>query len=109
MAADVEYAADALCLAWLLERRLFELGWEATFEGEIIGIIESGMFVRFGEVFEGYLPARRLGGDFFEHNAFSTAMSGRRSGRTYRLGDRIGVRVQEIRRSEGKVEVSLAD
>ena len=57
----------------------------------------------------GYLPARRLGGDFFEHNALSTAMSGRRSGRTYRLGDRITVRVQELRRSEGKVEVSLAD
>jgi hypothetical protein len=38
--------------AWLLERRLFELGWDATFDGEIIGIIESGLFVRFGEVFE---------------------------------------------------------
>src|SRR5439155_6808525 len=88
-ASQIEYKADELCLAWLLERRLFELGWEATFEGEIIGIIESGLFVRFGDVFEGYLPARRLGGDFFEHNALSTAMSGRRSGRTYRLGDRI--------------------
>jgi ribonuclease R len=107
-AADVEHAADALCLAWLLERRLFEDGWETMFPGEIIGIIESGLFARFGEVFEGYLPARRLGGDFFEHNALSTALSGRRSGRTYRLGDAISVRVQEIRRSEGKVEVSAA-
>jgi ribonuclease R len=108
-AADVEYAADELCLAWLLERRLFEEGWEATFPGEIIGIIESGLFVRFADTFEGYLPARRLGGDFFEHNALSTAMSGRRSGRTYRLGDPIQVRVREIRRSEGKVEVSATD
>jgi ribonuclease R len=109
LAADVEYQADELCLAWLLERRLFELGWDAAFEGEIVGIIESGLFVRFGEVFEGYLPARRLGGDFFEHNALGTAMSGRRSGRAYRLGDAIRVRVQEVRRSEGKVEVALAD
>jgi hypothetical protein len=30
---------DALCLAWLLERRLVEDGWETAFLGEIIGII----------------------------------------------------------------------
>ena len=41
---------------------LFELGWEATFEGEITGVIPSGLFARFGDVFEGYVPARRLPG-----------------------------------------------
>ncbi|HZQ64861.1 MAG TPA: VacB/RNase II family 3'-5' exoribonuclease [Gaiellaceae bacterium] len=107
-ASDVEYAADALCLAWLLEDRLFELGWEATFPGEIIGLIESGLFVRFGEVFEGYVPARRLEGDFFEWNPLATALRGRRSGRVYRLGDPLEVRVVEIRRNEGKVELAPA-
>src|SRR5439155_24064628 len=107
-AESVEYAADELCLAWLLEKRLFELGWEATFSGEIIGVIDSGLFVRFGEVFEGYLPARRLGGDYFEINALATGLFGRRSKRAFRLGDAIEVRVEEIRRGEGKVELSLA-
>ena len=55
-ASKLEYRADELCLAWLLEQRLFELGWEATFEGEITGVIVSGLFVRFGDVFEGYVP-----------------------------------------------------
>ncbi len=104
-AAKLEYRADELCLAWLLERRLFELGWEATFEGEITGVIPSGLFVRFDEVFEGYVPARRLPGDYFELNELATALVGRRGGRTYRLGDSIEVRVQDIRRSEGKVEL----
>ena len=36
-ATRLEYRADAICLAWLLERRLFELGWEHAFEGEITG------------------------------------------------------------------------
>ena len=36
-AAKLEYQADEICLAWLLERRLFELGWEEAFEGEVIG------------------------------------------------------------------------
>ena len=57
-AADVEYRADDICLAWLLERELFERGWESAWEGEIGGVIDSGLFVRFGDVFEGYLPAR---------------------------------------------------
>ena len=106
-AAQIEYLADELCLAWLLEARLFELGWEVSFEGEIIGAIGSGLFVRFGDIFEGFLPARRLPGDYFELNPLGTALKGRRSGTTYHLGDPIEVRVEGIRRSEGKVELSL--
>jgi ribonuclease R len=107
-AANVEYAADAICLAWLLDRTLFERGWDMPFEGEIVGLIGSGLFARFGEVFEGFLPARRLGGDYFELNALGTALEGRRSGRRFRLGDGVAVRVEEIRRAEGKVGLSLA-
>src|SRR6185437_7668862 len=90
-AARLEYLADEICLAWLLERRLFERGWEEPWEGEIIGAIGSGLFVRFGDVFEGFLPARRLHGEFFELNDLGTALVGRSSGRTYRLGDGIAV------------------
>ena len=106
-ASQLEYRADELCLAWLLERRLFELGWETTFEGEITGLIPSGLFARFGDVFEGFVPARRLPGDYFELNELATALVGRRGGRTYRLGDPLEVRVADLRRSEGKVELEL--
>ena len=107
-AAQVEYLADEICLAWLLEAELFELGWEHAWEGEIIGLIGSGLFVRFGEVFEGFLPARRLPGDYFELNPAGTALRGRRGGGSFRLGDPIEVRVESIRRSEGKVELAPA-
>jgi ribonuclease R len=107
-AAQTEYQADEICLAWLLERRLFELGWEEPWPGEIIGLIGSGLFVRFGEVFEGFLPARRLHGEFFELNHLGTALAGRTTGRTYRLGDAIEVRVEHISRSEGKIDLALA-
>jgi ribonuclease R len=108
-AAEIEYLADEICLAWLLERELFERGWDERWQGEIIGVIPSGLFVRFGEVFEGYVPARRLLGDYFELNELGTALVGRRGRRTYRLGDPIEVVVEEIRRWEGKVELSLAE
>ena len=54
-------------------------------------MIPSGLFVRFGDVFEGYLPARRLPGDYFELNETGTALAGRRGGGVYRLGDPIRV------------------
>jgi ribonuclease R len=107
-AADVEYRADDICLAWLLDAQLFERGWEEPWDGEIIGLIGSGLFVRFGEVFEGYLPARRLEGDYFELNELATALVGRRGGGSFRLGDALAVRVQSIDKPAGKVELAPA-
>jgi ribonuclease R len=106
--ADIEYRADDICLAWLLESVLFDRGWDATFDGEINGVIGSGLFVRFGEVFEGYVPVRRLGGDYYEIDELGTALAGRRTKRTFRLGDPIDVAVTDINRAEGKVEVRPA-
>jgi len=107
-AADVEYRADDICLAWLLDSQLYERGWEEPFEGEITGVIGSGLFAGFGEVFEGFLPARRLAGDYFELNDLGTALVGRRGGGTFRLGDPIDVRVESIDKPAGKVELAPA-
>ena len=60
-AMQTERAADDVCLAFLLERRLADADASRTFEGEVVGLIEKGAFVRFGdEGFEGLLPVRRL-------------------------------------------------
>jgi ribonuclease R len=105
-AAQIEYQADEICLAWLLESVLFERGWEAAFEGEIVSVIGSGLFVRFDDVFEAFLPARRLPGDYFEASPLGTALAGRRGGGVFRLGDPIEVRVERIERTSGRVEVA---
>jgi len=105
-AAQVEYRADEICLAWLLDSVLFREGWDTTFPGEIIGAIGSGIFVRFADVFEGFLPARRLPGDYFELTPLGTALVGRRGGGTFWLGDPIEVRVERIDRAAGKVELA---
>jgi len=107
-ATDIEYRADEICAAWLLERTLFERGWDEKFAGEITGLIPSGLFARFGDVFEVFVPARKLHGDYYELNDLGTALVGRRGGRRYRLGDELEVRVEEIRRAEGKIELALS-
>ena len=68
--------------------------------------VESGIFARFGDVFEGYLPVRKLPG-YFELNGLGTALVARRGGRRYRLGDPIEVRVTDIDRPAGKIELAL--
>jgi ribonuclease R len=107
-AAALEYLADDICLAWLLTDTLRERGWENAWDGEITGAIGSGLFVRFGGVYEGFVPARRLPGEFYELNPTATALVGRRTGRPYRLGDGIAVRVESITKSDGKVELAPA-
>jgi len=106
-ASEVEFRADDICLAWLLDRRQRSEGPGERFTGEIIGLIDSGLFVRFGEVFEGFLPARRLVGDYFQLDPLGTALEGRRGGR-HRLGDAIEVQVERIERDSGKVGLQPA-
>src|SRR6185312_2234006 len=56
-AMKVERDADDVCLAFLLERRVADER-DASFEGEVVGLSEKGVFVRFGdEGFEGFLPS----------------------------------------------------
>jgi ribonuclease R len=107
-ASRIEYLADEICLAWLLDRRLFDRGWEESWHGEIVGMIGSGLFIRFGDVFEGFLPARRLHGEFFELNDLGTALVGRTTGKSYRLGDPLEVVVHSVAKNDGKVDLSLA-
>ena len=94
------------CAGLAARRRAVRPSWDDPFDGEIVGLIGSGLFVRFGDVFEGFLPARRLPGDYFELNELGTALVGRRGGGRYRLGDGIGVLVEKLEKTDGKVELS---
>jgi ribonuclease R len=106
-AMQIERAADDVCLAFLLERHLAEFDPLATpvFSGEVAGLIEKGVFVRFGdEGFEGLLPARRLQG-WWELNELNTALVAAGSGRELRLGDGVDVSVERIETARGRVDL----
>jgi ribonuclease R len=105
----IERDADRICAAFLLERELLDSGWKRTFQGEVSGVIRAGAFVRFaGElasVYEGFLPVRRLRDDRFDLNETETAIVGRRTGRTIKLGDPLEVRVDGIETARGRVDL----
>jgi ribonuclease R len=110
----VERRADDICAAFLLERELRERGTEVEFEGEVSGLIRAGAFVGFsgelGDVYEGFLPARRIGGsERFELNESETALVGEASKRELRLGDPISVQVGGVEAARGRAELEPVD
>ena len=108
-AARLERRGDDVCLAFLLDHVLYDRGWQEPFAGEVVGMIEGAIFVRFGEVFEGLLPVRRLGRERFEIDRLGVAQVGGTTGRRVRLGDPMAVRVQSIDRARGRVLLDRTD
>jgi ribonuclease R len=105
-AMQIERDADDVCMSFLLERRLFEDGWQRSFEGEVVGLVGGGAFVRFGdEGFEGFLPARELRGEWWDLNEPGTALVAERSGRTIKLGDPLDVSVKRVEAPRGRVDL----
>jgi ribonuclease R len=109
-AIQIERAADDICLAFLLERRLADADPVAppAFPGQVVGLVEKGAFVRFGEEgFEGFLPTRRLR-DWWVLNEPGTALVAEGSGRQLRLGDPVDVLVDRVERARGRVDLAPA-
>ena len=105
-AMEVERDADDACLAFLLERVLSERGYETEWGGEVVGVIGAGAFVRFGdEGFEGFLPARRLRGEWWSLNEEGTALVGEESGKALRMGDPVRVEVGKVFAPRGRVDL----
>ncbi|HEY0630627.1 MAG TPA: RNB domain-containing ribonuclease [Thermoleophilaceae bacterium] len=105
-AMQIERDADDVCMSFLLERRLFESGWDETFAGEVVGLVGGGAFVRFGEEgFEGFLPARAMRGEWWDLNEQGTALVGERSGKTVKLGDPVDVAVRRVEAPRGRVDL----
>ncbi len=109
-AMKIERDSDDVCLAFLLDRVLSESRGEdpPSFEGEVVGLIEKGAFIEFGEErFEGLLPVRRMRG-WWTLNEVGTALVAEGDGRRLRLGDSIAVEVGRIDAARGRVDLEPA-
>jgi ribonuclease R len=104
-AASIERSADDVARCFLLERELMRRGWDAEWEGEVIGVIGAGAFIAFGEGHEGLLPVRRLRGDWWELDELETMLVGAQSGKAIRLGDAVTVQVERVDAPRGRVDL----
>lgn len=68
----------------------------ATFPGRISGVTRFGLFIKLDETgADGLVPIANLGTEFFHHDEGAHALIGERSGLTYRLGERVIVKLEE--------------
>jgi ribonuclease R len=67
-----------------------------VFEARIGGATRAGLFVRLDDTgADGFIPAATLGGQYFRYDDDAHALVGDDDGETYRLGDKVTVRLVE--------------
>ena len=102
-----EATRDAL--SWLkCEYMQDKLGEE--FDALVTGVVDFGLFVRVkGLQIDGLVHVSALGADYFSRDRSGFRMVAARSGRVFRLGDHLRVRLINVIIDERKIDFELAD
>ena len=79
------------------------------YEGVISGVTEWGIYVEIDEnKCEGMIPLRELDDDYYEFDEKNYCITGRRNHKTYRLGDKIMIKVERANLERKQLDFSLA-
>ena len=82
----------------------------AEFSGVISAVTGFGVFVELEEVYvEGLIHISSLPGDYYHFDAPRQCLQGERSGRKFRLGDRLLVQVARVDLDDRKIDFELLD
>ncbi len=78
--------------------------------GRVAGVTRFGLFIRLDETgADGLVPINSLPNDFYDHDEANHALVGRRWGRTYRLGERVMVRLVQAEPLTGGLLLELIE
>ena len=100
-AVTAERRTEACYMAEYLSHYIGE-----EFDGTVSGVAEHGMFVRLASSAEGLVPHDELPADDFEYDGIATYRSPS-SGKTFRVGDTVRIRVAAAKIATGKVLFQL--
>ncbi len=80
------------------------------FDGIISGVTGFGLFVALADVYvEGLVHISELPSDYFHFDAAKHTLQGERSGRQYRLGDRLRVKLVRVDLETSKIDFVLSE
>ncbi len=80
-----------------------------VFDGFVTGVASYGFYVELAELpVEGLVHVSALGDDYYRLAEKLHSLVGERSGRAYRIGDRVPVRVEAVSREKKRVQFSPA-
>ncbi|ROP60113.1 RNAse R [Enterobacter sp. BIGb0383] len=79
-----------------------------TFPGVIASVTGFGFFVRLTDLFiDGLVHVSSLDNDYYRFDQVGQRLIGESGGQTYRLGDRVEVKVEAVNMDERKIDFSL--
>jgi len=82
----------------------------SVFEGTISSVTGFGIFVSLDEIYtEGLVHVSELGADYFHFDAAKHQMLGERTGKRFRLGDRVHVKVVRVDMESTKIDFTLVE
>lgn len=80
------------------------------FKGVITAVTNFGLFVELSDIFvEGLVHVTALPGDYYHFDNIHHQLTGERSGRTFRLGDFIGVVVSRVDMDNREIDFDLVE
>ena len=78
------------------------------FDGIVSGVATYGLFVQLENTAEGLVPVRSLGGEYFAFDPAAMRLTGQDTGRSFRLGQPLRVRIAPTPEHARKLEFHLA-
>lgn len=79
-----------------------------VFEGVISSVVKFGVFVLLRQFdIDGLLKVDQLGNDIFEFDPDNLLLKGRKTGKTYRIGDTVTIQVARTNTEEGQIDFVL--
>lgn len=105
LATDAERASIKFMQVKFMQDKVGEI-----FGGVVSGVSEWGLFVELeGNKCEGLIRIKSLTDDYFHFNPDQFALIGRRTGKIYRIGDELTVRIQRADLSKKQLDFELVN
>ena len=102
-ADDATRDVDAWLKTYFMQDRIGD-----EYNGTVSAVTSFGMFVAIDEIFiEGLVHVSELGQDYFHYDQAKHMMLGERTGKKYRLGDRVRIKVMRADIETSKIDFSL--
>jgi ribonuclease R len=80
------------------------------YDGTVTGVTGFGLFVELDQVYvEGLVHVTALPRDYYHHDPVHHRLAGERSGRSYRLADKITVKLVRVDTDENKIDFELVN
>ena len=104
VAEDAERDTDALKKVEYMEDKVGEI-----YEGIISGVTGWGLYVELPNTIEGMVALNQMDDDFYEFDDKNMLVYGKRTKKSYRLGDRVTVSVSKVDRMMGTIDFMFED